>query len=98
MAVNGATPITPESYKEMKKELELIKKLVIKPIDESILLRQQEIKEQFFIATVDKAVKDSLKEVVTEIRDTIEEKKFNRKIKSDILEKLAKLTGDTNGS
>ena len=84
-----------DNSKELKKEIELLKN---KPIDESILKRQEEIKDQFYQNTIDKAVKESLKEVVNEIHDTIEEKKFNRKVKSEILETLARLKGDEAGT
>lgn len=89
---------TPESFKEIRKELESIKNMIKKPIDETITKRADEIKDQFYQNTIDKAVKESLKDVIDEIHDTIEEKKFNKKVKTEILETLAKLTGENNGT
>ena len=82
---------------DLQKKIESLEKQIPKPIDENISKRADEIKDQFYQQTIDKAVKESLKEVINEIHDTIEEKKFNRKVKTEILETLAKLTGENNG-
>ena len=98
MAVNGATPIIPESIKEIKKDIAMIKHKLLAPINESVTIRAKEIKEKFYIDTVEKAVKDSLKDAVEEVREIIEEKKFNVKAKNDILKKLNEIMGDNHGT
>ncbi len=92
----GGSVLIPES---IKKELESIKQLVTpKKVDESITKRADEIKEKFFIDTVERSVKESLRDILDEVKDVIEDKKFNRKVKSEILDKLNRLTGDKDGS
>ncbi len=92
----GGSTLFPES---IKKELESIKQMITpKKIDPEITKRADQIKEKFFIDTVERSVKESLRDILDEVKDVIEDKKFNRKVKSEILDKLNRLTGDKDGS
>lgn len=87
----------PQDTQILQKKIESLEKQIPKPIDESILKRQEEIKEKFYTDTVDKLVKDGLRDAVEELKESIEDKKFNKKVKSEILETLTKLTGEQDG-